>query len=72
MKLLASVLTEVGTFELQSETPHDRCAQAPIALVLPGFQAWLSLPNARALVAFLEFAIRVAEAVPPVRGKANT
>jgi len=66
VKMLASVLLETGTVELEVNTPLSfNGPDATIGLVLPGSQVWLTLGNARALAAFLEFAIKVKESGTP-------
>lgn len=63
MKILVSVLRERGgTLELQAETPGVE-PHAPIGLVLPGSQNWLTVDDARALRGILQQAIECAQ--PP-------
>ncbi len=57
MKILVSVLhDELGTLELQAERTA-RSPEAPIGLVLPGCQHWLSVADATALRGLLLQAI---------------
>jgi hypothetical protein len=61
MKILCSVLhAKHGTLELQAEPPPTG-PRAPIAVVLPGFQAWMTIGDACALRGVLQQAIDWAE-----------
>lgn len=59
MKVLFSVLLRSGTVELQTETPHDRGAEARIGMVVDGNHLWLTDHNARALCSGLRHALEL-------------
>jgi alkylhydroperoxidase/carboxymuconolactone decarboxylase family protein YurZ len=63
MKILATVLTREGGFELQCEAPVTTSPHAPIGLMLPGTtRHWLTIADATALRTVLQQAIHLAQA----------